>query len=135
MKKIVAYSLIFAAFVIFASCGQKTEQMILGTWKLTSIENSTPMNDVEKQMIKETNNELIAKEKYTFSADKLILSFDNIETQAAWTLSEDGKVLKITMNEGKEYQYDIVEINDTKLVWAEKTDENFTITTSLEKIK
>ncbi len=135
MKKIVAYSLIFAAFVIFASCGQKPEQMILGTWKLTSIENSTPMNDVEKQMIKETNNELIAKEKYTFSADKLILSFDNIDTQAAWTLSEDGKVLKITMNEGKEYQYDIVEINDTKLVWAEKTDENFTITTSLEKIK
>jgi hypothetical protein len=135
MKKTITFSFVLLVFAVLMSCKQEPAQMILGTWKLTNIDNSTPMNEIEKQMFKETNDELIAKEKYTFEADKLILTFDNADTPAAWTLGEDGKTLKITMSDGKEFNYDIVEFSESKLVWAEKIDEKFIITTSLEKVK
>ena len=135
MKKNIAFALVLIAFGVFTSCKQDPAKMILGTWKLTNVESSAVMNDIEKQMFKETNDDIVAKEKYTFSAEKLILSYDKTDTEATWQLSPDAKTLKITMSDGKEFTYDIIEFTESKLVWSEKTEEKYSITTSLEKVQ
>jgi hypothetical protein len=133
MKKNIAFIFVLTALGILMSCKQDPAQMILGTWKLSNIESTAAMNNIEKQMFKETNADLLTKEKYIFAADKLTLTYDKTDTKAAWQLGADGKTLKITMPDDKEFNYKIVELSQSKLVWSEDVDGKYTITTSLTK--
>jgi hypothetical protein len=121
------------SIVFLFSCKQEPAQMLIGTWKLSKIESSAPMDNVAKQMFAEANKELIEKSTYTFSPEKLILQFDNEKTEATWQLSEDGKTLQVSLSDGKMFSYSISEISDKKIVWSEKFDDGYVVTTTLEK--
>jgi len=133
MKKINSLLIIVLIVSMLYSCSNNPQEMIIGSWKIKSIESSAKMNDVEKQMFTEANEDLTANESYEFSASKLIVKYGEIKNDATWELSEDGKNLSFVLADGKDYIYQIVEMSSNKMVWKTNIDNSYDITTTLEK--
>ena len=85
MKKINIVFLIAVFLFTLTSCNKTPEEMILGTWKVSDFESTAGFDDDE---LKNLKDDLIKNEKYNFSADKLIISYEDVNTDWVWKIND-----------------------------------------------
>ena len=137
MKKAIKYAALLSVILLIYSCEQKPQELILGIWKIQSIESTAEMNEIEKQIFKENNDELIADTEYEFTKDKLVIKQGESVNEASWEFTPDTKTLNLIFYSGGDFYYEIDELSEDKIVWREKIDDDYeySITTILEKVK
>ncbi len=133
MNRILVTIAVIGAVLLSTACKKSAEEQLIGTWKIESIVSSMEMDEVAKEMFKQTNDEIIKNSAYTFEKEgKMKFKMNEELADWKWTMSEDGKSINFTDAEGSATSYTVKSITDKELILEYKIAEG-NIQTSIYK--
>jgi hypothetical protein len=110
MKK-TFYFFTVVLIIICAGCSKSTEEKIVGTWKLKSMEGVIlTANEFETTITLTDDGKFNSK---TGSGE---------ESSGTWLLSDDEKTIEATFAEGDKTTWHIVSIDDKQFIYTVDTD-------------
>jgi len=122
-----------ATVLLGTSCQKSADEQILGTWKIESITTSETMDDVSREMFKQTNAEIIEKSTYTFEKEGVMkFTMDGANSTWKWDLSEDAKSLTFDID-GVKRTYEVKSLTETVLILDDKIAEGNVQTSTYKK--
>lgn len=136
MKQIKLLSVLVIFLTLTVSCNKTPHDKMIGKWDVTKIVNSTMTEQSDIDFFNEMNKDVLDKEVYTFTEDKVEKNFPE-KTQGTWEIDEKGTVLTIDWGENDTYSphsFDVKRLTSDSLIISEDFEEFF-ITTYFSKIK
>lgn len=137
MRKIILIATVVALSVFLNACQEETaESKLFGTWKIENISSSAEMNDIEKEMFDQNNQDVIKNTKYDFKENGLV-KFSYGEKKSDWTWKYKPKRAKLELktNDGQVYNYHVQKLEESKMVWVDTIDEYNIQTTIYKKVE
>jgi hypothetical protein len=123
----------FAAVLLGTACQKSADEQILGTWKIESINTSESMDDVSREMFKQTNAEIIEKSTYTFEKEGVMkFSMDGTNSTWKWDLSDDAKSITFDID-GTKRTYDVKSLTEKEMILDDKIAEGNVQTSTYKK--
>ncbi len=133
MKKIKILSCFLFLLFTLSSCNQTLSEIIIGEWKIIDFESTADFDEEELYILR---NDMIKNEKYTFTKEKLIISYRDITTNWVWRISKRSNNLIIISDiDGESKRYVIIKKSSKKIILHEDIFDEHIETRTLEKIK
>ncbi len=135
MKKLSIFIIFALSISLFSACdeGKSKSELLIGTWKPTSITSTREMDAVEKEMFNLNNKDVIEKSLYVFKDKGVVeFSYDGEKQNWNWTISEDETTLNLKTADG-EFKYKIKQLDEKSMILDDIIDEYNTQTTTYAK--
>ncbi|NOZ34942.1 MAG: hypothetical protein GXO80_06555 [Chlorobi bacterium] len=136
MKQIKLLSVLVIFLTLTVSCNKTPHDKLIGKWDVTKIVNSTMTEQDDIDFFNEMNKDVLDKEVFTFTNDKVTKSFPE-KTEGTWEIDEKGKILTIDWGENDNYSphtFVVEKLTSDSLIIQEDFEE-FLMTTYFSKIK
>ncbi|MEN8122830.1 MAG: DUF5004 domain-containing protein [Bacteroidota bacterium] len=135
MKKIFISLLVIVSFALISSCSKSPAENMVGEWKITDIQTTDEIPDEQLEVYKEAIEGMKESSKMVYNNDGTYeKTISEMTTKGTWKISEDGKTLSETSEEGTNESVQIVELSENKLVTVSELDETKN-TMTFEKVK
>ena len=136
MKQIKLLSILVIFLTLTVACNKTPHDKIIGKWDVSKIVNSTMTEQSDIDFFNEMNKDVLDKEVYTFTDDKVEKNFPE-KAEGTWEIDEKGTVLTIDWGENDTYSphsFEVKKLTSDSLIVSEDFEEFF-ITTYFSKIK
>ena len=135
MKKTFITLLALISIALLSSCAKTPSENLVGEWKITDIKTTYEVPEDQIEAYKEALEGMKESSKMTYNADGTYEKNISGEiTKGEWNISEDGKKLTETTENGSIESVILSEITDSKLVTISELDDTKN-TMTFEKIK
>lgn len=136
MKQIKLLSVLVIFLTLTVACNKTPHDKLIGKWDVTKIVNSSMTEQDDINFFNEMNKDVLDKEIYTFSNDKVTKNFPE-QTEGTWEIDEKGQILSIDWGENdinSPHKFSVKKLTSDSLIVVEDFEE-FLITTYFAKIK
>ena len=124
MKKIFISLLVLVSVVLISSCSKSPAENMVGEWKITDIKTTSEIPDDQLDAYKEALEGMKESSKMIYNSDGTYeKSISEMTTKGTWEISEDGKTLTETSDEGTIESVQVIELSDSKLVTVSELDD------------
>lgn len=135
MKKIFISLLVLVSVVLISSCSKSPAENMVGEWKITDIQTTSEISDDQLDAYKEALEGMKESSKMIYNSDGTYeKTISEMTTKGTWKISEDGKTLTETSEDGINESVEVIELSDKKLITVSELDDTKN-TMTFEKVK
>ncbi len=135
MKKLYISLFVLVSIILISSCTKSPSENMVGEWKITDIQTSSEIPDDQIEVYKEAMEDWKKSFKMVYNADGTYAQTISEETtKGSWEISEDGKMLTATSEDGTIESVKNTELYETKMVTGSALDDTKN-TMTFEKVK
>ncbi len=135
MKKTFVSLLVIASLVLISSCSKSPAENLVGEWKITDIKTTSEIPEDQLDAYKDALEGMKESSKMIYNSDGTYeKTISEMTTKGTWEISEDGKTLTETSEEGTIESVELTELSDKKLVTVSEL-EDAKNTMTFEKVK
>ena len=135
MKKVFITLLAFVSIALISSCTKSPAENMVGEWKITDIQTTYEVPEDQMEAYNEALNGMKESSKMIYKADGTFEKTISEETTTGkWVISEDGKSLTETSDDGTIESVILLELTENKFISESELDDTKN-TMTFEKIK